>query len=324
MSREFFGNPLTPPRPRSISDRKNLAFQLLGEGGKEIARRMELVKKRGVTHTFANSFLSIETNDSESKEEERVRVIERLYEDERQSLLRFFGERIDVDRLPEEITVERIERWKELGFALHFLPDTNLFDDQGVLLDFPGWKIPPDNYLFFECAQHCQMDASSLVTQRGWRLIDEYSLSKMKIVNGVQDYQSDPLGSVLQTLNERDVIDQRTFNGGVLARDSRFGLSNGDIMNEQVRKACAEVIGVPSKDLVLPYAVEYILFTNLYYPYWASDALAEHLADRYGEHSHCTAGPHPSHLLEFRLNEVRNRFNDHYLGFRYLARFPSK
>ena len=62
-----------------------------------------------------------------------------VMEREAEKLREFFGYDVEVPAIPEEVTPERYERWKEMGFELHYLPDEELAEDR----DLPGWKKKP-------------------------------------------------------------------------------------------------------------------------------------------------------------------------------------
>src|SRR3989344_7655622 len=67
------------------------------------------------------------------------RGFDEVEERERESLRAFFGKDIDVPALPDSITAEQYERWKEMKFELHYLPDEEMSDNK----KYPGWKKKP-------------------------------------------------------------------------------------------------------------------------------------------------------------------------------------
>ena len=68
-----------------------------------------------------------------------------LVDRETESLNDFFGHEVEVPPLPEEITPERYERWKEMGFELHYLPSEEMKKEA----NFPGWKKKPERLVLW-------------------------------------------------------------------------------------------------------------------------------------------------------------------------------
>jgi len=62
-----------------------------------------------------------------------------LIEQEEERLEEFFGKKVDVPPIPEGITQEHLDFWKENGFKLQYWPNIRM--EEGAT--YPGWKHKP-------------------------------------------------------------------------------------------------------------------------------------------------------------------------------------
>jgi hypothetical protein len=79
---------------------------------------------------------------------ERGLEFSELIRSETEILTKFFNQDIRVPPLPESVTPELHEFWKENGYELHYLPPLDLqkvYQEKSA----PGWKTPPQDDYFW-------------------------------------------------------------------------------------------------------------------------------------------------------------------------------
>lgn len=191
-----------------------------------------------------------------------------LIERESESLHNFFGYDIEVPPLSEEITPERYEKWKEMGFELHYLPAEEMKKDRKL----PGWKKKPDDW-FYGKIENKEVDADSATLSASWILVD--TREKPQYQDGKQKYADDVIAETLEDLRKRKVITD------FKVKDSRFNISWDELNKPEVRKAIAEALDVPQESLRLPRAIEWNYLGNIYYPKWGDTDTWEWFEDSY-------------------------------------------
>ncbi len=189
---------------------------------------------------------------------------------EAESLRNFFGYDVEVPPLPAEITMERYEKWKEMGFELHYLPAEEMKKDR----ELPGWKKKPRD-LFYENIKDKKVDADAATLPGAWILAD--TREKPKYQHAEQMYQDDVLAKTLEELRKKKVI------GAFEVEGSRFRISWDELHKPEVKKAIAEALDVPEKYLRLPRAIEWNYLGNAYHPSWGDTDTWEWFEDSLGE-----------------------------------------
>ncbi len=201
-----------------------------------------------------------------------------LLDREAESLRNFFGYDIEVPELPEEITPERYEKWKEMGLELHYLPDEEL--DEGR--DLPGWKKKPGTRYtpdkkwgieFFDEVKNGNLPKETLKLPAAWILVD--TREKPQYQDGKQKYADDILAETLEDLRKKKVITD------FKVKDSRYNISWDELNKPEVKKAIAEALDVPPESLRLPRAIEWNYMGNVYYPKWGGANTWEWFEDSY-------------------------------------------
>ena len=191
-----------------------------------------------------------------------------LVDRETESLNDFFGHEVEVPPLPEEITPERYERWKEMGFELHYLPSEEMKKEA----NFPGWKKKPEDWFYGRLeAKEIPADAANLPDS--WILVD--TREKPQYENGKQMYKEDVLGPVLEDLRKKKIIEDFEVKG------SRFRISWNELNKPEVKKAIAHAMDVPEEYLRLPRAIEWNFIGNAYHPEWGETNTWEWFDDPY-------------------------------------------
>ncbi len=199
-----------------------------------------------------------------------------LMEQETEKLREFFGYDVEVPPLPEEITPERYEKWKEMGFELHYLPDEELTEER----DLPGWKKKPGKKYadgwgieFYADVKKDDLPKDALKLPASWILVD--TRGKPKYESGKQIYKDDVLRPVLEDLRKKKIITDFETKG------SRFNISWDELNKPEVKKAIAEAMDVPEECLRLPRAIEWNFIGNAYHPEWGDTNTWEWFEDSY-------------------------------------------
>ncbi len=178
-----------------------------------------------------------------------------LVERETESLRNFFGYDVEVPSLPDEVTPERYEKWKEMGFELHYLPAEEMKKER----DLPGWKKKPGDW-FYGKLKDKEVDTDSATLPAAWVLAD--TREKPQYQDGKQIYKDDVLAETLEDLRKKKVLTDFEVKG------SRFRISWDELHKPEVKKAIAEALDVPEESLRLPRAIEWNYLGNAYHPQW--------------------------------------------------------
>jgi len=186
-----------------------------------------------------------------------------LIEEEKRQLEAFFGRPIGVPPLPDEITPERIEKWKEQRLELHYLPPI----DMGAEKNLKKWRQP--NY------KSVRIEKENPTMLPGcWVLID--ARQKPLFDRGDQMYEDDDdfLGPVLENLREKGLISKFKH------AQSRFNVLPKDLRQPEVIAAIAQACGLKPEQLSLPRMIEANILGNIHHPEWRRrNACSERLTD---------------------------------------------
>jgi hypothetical protein len=226
-----------------------------------------------------------------------------LVERETESLRNFFGYDVEVPSLPDEVTPERYEKWKEMGFELHYLPAEEMKKDS----NFPGWKTKPRDW-FYENIKNKKVDADAATLPAAWVLSD--TREKPQYQDGKQMYENDILAETLEDLRKKKVITDFEVKG------SRFRISWDELHKPEVKKAIAEALDVPEDSLRLPRAIEWNYLGNAYHPKWGETDTWEWFEDSLEKGARRLDGGHSGDggLSFVSWDAPSDRYDD--LGFR--------
>lgn len=175
----------------------------------------------------------------------------------------FFGYRIETPTLPQEITPERYHEWKEKGFELHYLPPVEMTEDK----EYPGWKKKPGKKYagvgmdFWGAIKKGYLSADTAKLPSSWILIDGRNKPD-RYKAGEWEYKNDILATVLKQLREDKLTEDYKD------KDSRFNISWDELHRPEVKEAIAQALGVESKNLRLPRAIEWNYLGNAFYHQW--------------------------------------------------------
>lgn len=289
---------------------KAVASQFFDEAGSEIADL--LVEAEETREAAVEPEPILFTKEEQHLFEQSIR--EELVVAERHALQEFFGQDIPVPPLPPEITVERIEKWKQQRFGLHYLPEMAILEKNGALISCPGWIRPPEE-LFLKELRNGRLLKESGQLSGCWILVDERPMPNPTATH-VEEYETDVLGSVIEQLRMEGIL-----KGSSKTTQSRFNLSYEELRKPEALKAFADVLDVDAKKIGLPKAVEFNLLGNLHYPQWGSTRLNEFFCDRRGS-SHILYGG--SYLLGGIASiggAITNTGRGSEIGFRLVVRF---
>lgn len=231
---------------------------------------------------------------------------------EQEKLWEFFGKEIEVPSLPDEITPEKYELWKELGFDLHYLPDEDLVKDR----DLPGWEKKPKDW-FYDQISEGNISADAVKLTNAWVLTD--SRAKPQYDNGNQMYENDDkIGNVLKKLRQQGMIEKYK------KADSRFNISWDELNRVGVKAALAKLLGVDPENLRLPRAIEWNYLGNAFHKEWGETNVWEWFEDSYDKGRERLGG---GGSFDGGLSYVFGNtpfFRRGNLGFRPLVVFSSK
>ena len=207
--------------------------------------------------------------ESEEKSKEARKEFAELINREQKKLREFFGYGIDVPPLPEDITPEQYEKWKELGFELHYLPEEDLTKER----DLPGWKKKPEDW-FYDKIQEGKISEDATKLPGAWILAD--SREKPQYNDGDQTYEDDEkIGKVLKKLRANGAI--KDFK----KEDSRFNISWDELNKTEMKEALAEILNTDPQNLRLPRAIEWNYLGNAFYERWGKTSTWEWFEDEY-------------------------------------------
>jgi len=193
---------------------------------------------------------------------------EKIIKSEKASLKEYFGESIEVPKLPAEITKEKMEFWKNNKLKLHYSPGIEIKEDN----EFPGQekKLDEDIYKWIKEKKIAE-DAATL--PKGWILIDERPKPQYK--NGQQMYEEDILAPILADLREKGLIEDFAEKG------SRFNISHDELNKPEVKAAIAEALKIKPKQLELPKYALFNFIGNKSHPEWGETDTSEWSQDEY-------------------------------------------
>ena len=252
-------------------------------------------------------------------------VLEKIRGREKESLKTFFGEDIIVPPLPNGITLEKYEKWKTIGFELHYLPPKYMTEKK----DYPGWKEKPISTinLFKEFRNKDSKLASDTLNLPGsWVLVDTREKPKYyknkSAAYANQMYANDPFKDAVEELRSQGVIKTSTYFAGV-ETGSRFTISWDELHKPEVKAKFAEILEVTADNLRLPRAIEWNFIGNAHYQKWGEELTWEWLEDIFYDSMPLIGGGYPSQGLSCVnfSDSVYRRFDNG--GFRLIVVFPS-
>ena len=176
-----------------------------------------------------------------------------LIEQESQKLEDFFGRKIEVPPLPDEITPERLAEWKEKKLELHYLPDIDMAQEY----ELKNWKIPD-----FPNISKSDLPKDIFKLPGCWVLVD--ARTKPEYRDGNQNYSKDEdfLGSVLEDLRNKGLIKQFKHS------QSRFNISSEELEKPEVISAIAEACGLEPEQVSTPRMIELNVIGNIHHSEW--------------------------------------------------------
>lgn len=259
-----------------------------------------------------------------------MKVREILEKTEKETLEEFFGQKIEVPYLPQ-VSLEKIEKWEQFGFDLHYLPkicvmkrNQSLWNDQGQhsldYKDFPLWKEKPRVITFRADLNGGYIDNTSMWLPGKWILIDSEPKPKLEswenVKKGMQMYKNDLFSETLRRLREEGKIRDYPI------KESRFGLNPQEVDLWDLKKVFAETLDVNVTTVRLPKYIEWNFLGNIHYKYWGDHRTVEWFEDRYHyaswSYQRLFGGDSAlgglSHVCNAGLNNCGSKF-----GFRYLA-----
>jgi len=196
-----------------------------------------------------------------------------LIEQESQKLEAFFGRKIEVPSLPDEITPERIAEWQEKKLELHYLPDIDMAQETKL----KNW-IKPD----FQYIEESDLPKDAMKLPGCWVLVD--AREKPEYKNGDQMYKDDEdfLGPVLEKL--RSSVGQK--NGPIESfkhPQSRFNISPEELEKPEVNAAIAQACGLEPEQVSTPRMIEFNILGNVHHPEWGKPPsnCSEWFSDKY-------------------------------------------
>ncbi|MEK7535870.1 MAG: hypothetical protein AAB590_02570 [Patescibacteria group bacterium] len=241
---------------------------------------VESFKAAGLTPLSAaeTKRLKEESSVTESREE-----FEALVEREQTILRAFFGKDVDVPPVPASISLEQYEKWKELNYDLHYIPEEEMTEDK----NYPGWKKKPDRGLnlfsVFKDKKN-KMAPDTLKLKHGWVLVDRRE--KPSYANGVRaEYPGDdPLVHAIEELRAEGHI------GGDNLQGSRFRIAQEELQKSEVKQKLAEIFEVNPDQIRLPRAIEQNFLANAHYPDWGDTNTYEWFEDLFQGSGHLIGG----------------------------------
>lgn len=243
---------------------------------------VESFKAAGLTPVSAAEAKKLmqESSVAESREE-----FEDLVEREQTKLREFFGKDIDVPPMPASVSPEQYEKWKELNYDLHYIPDEEMTEDK----NFPGWKKKPtSNINLFNAVKDKKnkLAADTLKLPGTWVLVD--SREKPGWVSDqttAQAYEDDnDMEQAIAELRAQGLI------AGDANKGARFRISWEELQKPEVKAKIAEILDVPPDSIRLPRAIEYNFLGNAHYQKWGDTNSYEWFQDSYQGSEHLFGG----------------------------------
>ena len=246
---------------------------------------VESFKEAGLTPVSAARAKNLmqEASVVESREE-----FEDLVEREQIKLREFFGKDINVPPVPASVSREQYEKWKELRYELHYIPDEEMTEDK----NFPGWKKKPTsgsggvNLFTATKDKDNKMAPDTLKLKAGWVLVD--TREKPGWVNDqttAQPYEDDgDMERAIEELRAQGLI------AGDANKGARFRISWEELEKPEVRQKFAEIFDVSPDQIRLPRAIELNFLGNAHYPTWGDTNSYEWFQDSYQGSGHLVGG----------------------------------
>jgi hypothetical protein len=195
----------------------------------------------------------------------------------------FLGKKIFLNQ--PNISSEDLEKFKRLGFELHFLPAIDVLENH----QFTNWQQAPKSN-FYNLVSKGILPKNTLTLSGKWILID----NRLK---PVRCYPWIAKGDFLPILSQKIFrvnwfkicchFDKQQYEQDYLLEilqkngyASRFSLSWQKI-DEIVRPAAADLLGIAREKIRLPRFIEWNFLANLFYPQWGESATWEWLNDRF-------------------------------------------
>jgi len=177
--------------------------------------------------------------------------------------LLFFGREFDLVPFTETLKhygLKHIQAWQKLGLEPHFLPDALMIPE----LEFPGWKIQPEEWLYTQTNKGkifrlqnggLVVDTSTFRLEGVAVLID--TRPKPAYTGGDQMYENDNfLGPIIERLRASGSIQDYT------PRSSRFNVSSEEW--EKVKPEVARLLGLELTQVRLERTIEGNVIPQLY------------------------------------------------------------
>lgn len=239
-----------------------------------------------------------------------------LIKKEEKKLADFLGEKINL--LKPDISPEKLKKFLNYGFDLHFLPKIEVGRDK----KFTNWSNYPKNN-FFRLIQKKKLTPHAAQLSGQWILIDGrlkpkknywwiarddfitiFSRKFLKINLqehcrriGHQQYENDFLLSIFKA------------NGF----HSRFSITWQEI-NEIIKPAVAKFLDLEKEKIRLPRFIEWNFLANIFYPEWGKTSTWEWFNDRFQNGECLTGGSNDLSILGWDPPD----FWSTQLGFRFL------
>lgn len=213
-----------------------------------------------------------------------------LLKTEEKKINEFLGQKVFLPQ--PDISNETLERFKKLGFELHFLPKFELNEEK----KFIGWLKPPKSN-FYQLIKKGKLSLSNSNLTGRWILIDGRDkpvrvypwLAKDDVIVFLMNL----FGVNFYTLSKK--FDKQQYDHDFLLEilkksgfNSRFSLSWRQI-DENIKPAAADFLQVAKEKIRLPYFVEWNFLSNLFFPQWGKTSTWEWFQDRL-KTGECLAG----------------------------------
>jgi len=236
----------------------------------------------------------------------------RLIENERQKLEAFFGRKMEVPPLPEEISHERIRQWEKQKLELHYLPSMDLSKE----FDHRTWfkKRLPN----FKHVDESRLPEDYAVLPGCWVLVDAREKPRYDYVDQKYEDDQDFLGPVIEELRGNGSIEQSPL---LSHAQSRFDISFEELKSPKVIKAMAETCGLKPGQVSIPRMIEFSVLGNIHHPEWGNGDCTEWFSDEYmAGQKHLHGGNSDDGGLA-NVDHANRGVRYYGIGFRILGRF---
>lgn len=278
---------------------------------KELADLDPFGKRQKKAAEQAMRFLAESREKSKKAAGEAREEFTELINREQEKLREFFGYDIEAPPLPDEITPEKYERWKELGFELHYFPEEDMTKDR----DLPDWQKKPNDW-FYEQISEGKISPDATKLSGAWALIDNREKPQYDGVGQMYE-NDDKIGNALKKLRKQGVIQKYE------KADSRFSISWDELNKAEVKEVLAKLLDIDSENLRLPRAIEWNYLGNAFNNQWGETNTWEWFEDECDKGRKRLYGGncHNGGLSFVNRNTPGNRYG--LLGFRPLVVFSS-